>query len=653
MSMEDEKNPAVAGSAAGAPAPASVPSATAAPEPPRRTAEQNLELFSVNPPGASEVAQGAAEIADAGAREAEEAEKARTASQNALRAAGVATVAAFERYAAGDGSPASQRAAIFAARTLGDRLAEKYNIEGGVTETIEFDRNGDFHLRFWRKKDGFPLGFDYNQMRDGLQRQGFLDDLDGELKQKLGIEAPKPEVLGKNGKPLSAGEYFGGISGMDAATRRAYSNSIGAANLFFGGDEEAMTHYFETLEAQEKPAAPQVDPREAFRKEYFDAKGRGEKAFALDALKRYEGDLDPEFVAAIRGELDADDWGIPAPAAGKGSSGEPAEPAEQDWHKTFQEKYNAAKDPASKALVVDIFSQVLGEKNVVKFTEQIEREAAAGSAGKTSTASGASVAGGASGVGVEGTNSQAAGTERTVRFASGDNGAPASGETAERNSVDDGAASNGTIHGNNPSDDPFEAVLARGEQPKDGGGTDPNTPPRAGYAKGGDFNRGRWYDEDAWHWDESEGKWKPNSTKNKEEGWDVRNVFSRRNGNGDVVSHPRFGKDGNVTLTVQFWVDDGDAEYLAQGKDGIRRPVKNRGAGWTEDSNPRNPERRGSKTAEEMLRRLGAVQGETRKKHGGEETTYSLTREQYDLFVRFAKNMSMPPKRPSSESSKK
>ncbi len=618
MSMEDEKNPAVAGSAAGAPAPASVPSATAAPEPPRRSAEQNLELFSVNPPGASEVAQGAAEIADAGAREAEEAEKARTASQNALRAAGVATVAAFERYAAGDGSPASQRAAIFAARTPGDRPPETDNTEGGVTETIEFDRNGDFHLRFWRKKDGFPLGFDYNQMRDGLQRQGFLDDLDGELKQKLGIEAPKPEVLGKNGKPLSAGEYFGGISGMDAATRRAYSNSIGAANLFFGGDEEAMTHYFETLEAQENPAAPQVDPREAFRKEYFDAKGRGEKAFALDALKRYEGDLDPEFVAAIRGELDADDWGVPAPAAGKGSSGEPEDPAEQDWHKAFQEKYNAAKDPESKKLVVDLFGQVLGEERVVKFKEQIEREIAAGASGRASGAPASSESGGGQ-PGAEPPAAPANPVAAAAISASGNAPAPSSdgkGEIPAGNSLGDAGAN---LKAESRPDESKGPVARKGTYGEN--------------SKTQDFGfvapRGTYYDADQLEWDTRKGKY---VAKKDERPW-----FPPAAGN--TVMHVREEeprKNGGKRF-VRFVIDPRSVEFWEAAK----RGAFTFGIGaLTEMFQKDKMGEEAAYTAHEMLRRLGHHSNGTA--HGW--PSYRMLKEDFDEFMKYVKSGEMPPK---------
>ena len=623
MSMEDEKNPAVAGSAAGAPAPASVPSATAAPEPPRRTAEQNLELFSVNPPGASEVAQGAAEIADAGAREAEEAEKARAASQNALRAAGVATVAAFERYAAGDGSPASQRAAIFAARTLGDRLAEKYNIEGGVTETIEFDRNGDFHLRFWRKKDGFPLGFDYNQMRDGLQRQGFLDDLDGELKQKLGIEAPKPEVLGKNGKPLSAGEYFGGISGMDAATRRAYSNSIGAANLFFGGDEEAMTHYFETLEAQERPAAPQVDPREAFRKEYFDAKGRGEKAFALDALKRYEGDLDPEFVAAIRGELDADDWGVPAPAAGKGSSGEPEEPAEQDWHKAFQEKYNAAKDPESKKLVVDLFGQVLGEERVVKFKEQIEREAAAGAAGASGKASGSSGTTGTSGSGGE-----PAGAEQSAAPANPVAAAAIAAASAAPAPAADGKTE--TPAGNSMGEAGANRKAEVAPDESKGPVARKGTFRESAHSQGFIAPRGSFFDADQMEWDSQAGKY---VAKKDAKPWLPPAA-------GKTVRHLRTeepSKNGGKKI-VHFTVDPRTVAFGENLKKGLVVPVIGGVIDLLKDESIGET---AATTAQEMLRRLG--HWPTGKAHGG-WPSYRMTKEDFDEFMKFVEAGEMPPR---------
>jgi len=624
MDEEEKKNAASAGPTAETPVSTSTVPAQDAMKPPVRTAEQNLELFRVYPPGAVEVAREAAEITKAGAQQAEEVEKSRVASQDALRAAGVATVAAFERYAAGDGSPASQRAAIFAARTLGDRLAEKYNIEGGVQETIEFDRNGDFHLRFWRKKDGFPLGFDYNQMRDGLQRQGYLDDLDGELKQQLGIEEQKQEVFGRNGKPLSAGEYFSGISGMDAATRRAYSKSIGAANLFFGGDEEAMTHYFETLEEQEKPAIQQVDPFEKFRQEYFAYKAAGEKDWATDALRRYEKDLDPDFVSKIKASLEKDDWGVQQQAAGKDAAGRTGTPEEKNWLDVFQKNYNDAKDPESKKLVVDLFGQFLGEDKVVAYKEQIEREKSAAASGNASgSAKAASNAAAGETSGANGLAEPPVAPARTVRFATATD-TSATGETPESNDMDNDSSSVATV-ASEASDETKGPVARKG------------TFSESAHSQGFIAPRGSFFDADQMEWDSRSGKY---VAKRDAKPWLPPAA-------GKTVRHFRTDdprKNGGKEI-VHFTIDPRPVAFGENLKKGLIVPVIGGAIDLLKDESIGET---AATTAQEMLRRLGHWPKGTA--HGG-WPSYRMTKEEYDEFMKFVESGEMPPRPKAAQDS--
>ena len=591
-------------SASPAPSPAPAP---ADPAPERPAQEQGP--FAVEPPRASEVAKGAAEIADAGVREAEAANKARDATQDSLRSAGVAVVSAFERYANGDGSPSTQRAAVYAARVLGERLAEAKGIEGGVTSTIDFDRNGDFHLRFWRKSDGFPVQFDYNTMRAGLEKQGYLADLDKELRG--GDSEPESKgPAGRDGKPLSAAEYFESLSKMDPVTRKAYSKAIGASGLFFGGDDAAMDQYFADLDAQ---SGPSVNPNDKFAangrfwSEYEASKNGGNKARAQSVLRLFREFLDEDTVRDVEEDLAAENWGA-KPAA---------QAPQEDWHKTFQEKWNAANDPESKRLVVDLFGQVLGTKRVVAYKEQIEREQKGAdgsqSGGGNAPAAGGSASAAGGGRGIDLSNPVAA---EAASVASGaDSGKP--GEAPVGNSIggDDASAS-----AQKPIDESKGPVARKGTYREN--------------SKTQDFGfiapRGTFFDADQLEWDSRKGKY---VAKKDAKPWLPPAA-------GKTVSYFREeepSKNGGKRF-VHFTISPRSVEFGETLKRAAIAPII---GGITEFFQKDKISEAAAMTAQEILARLGHHSNGVA--HGG-FPSYRMTKEEFDEFKKYVDSGKMPPK---------
>lgn len=578
-------------------------------DPAQNSPAQDAGPFSVEPPRAAEVARGAAEIADAGVREADAASKARDAAQDSLRSAGVAVVSAFEKYANGDGSPATQRAAIYAARVLGERLADAKGIEGGITSTIDFDRNGDFHLRFWRKSDGFPVQFDYNTMRAGLEKQGYLADLDKELRGGESASESKGPA-GRDGKPLSAAEYFESLSKMDPVTRKAYSKAIGASGLFFGGDDAAMDQYFADLDAQ---SGPSVNPNDRFAangrfwSEYEASKNGGNKARAQSVLRLFREFLDEDTVRDVEADLAEENWGA-----------KPSAPAPQeDWHKTFQEKWNAAKDPESKRLVVDLFGQVLGTERVVAYKEQIEREqkGAEGvqSGGGSAPAAGGSTSAAGGGQGVDLSNPVAAEAASVPSGA----GAGKAGESTAENSLGGGGES---ASSENPVDESNGAVARKGTYREN--------------AKTQDYGfiapRGTFFDADQLEWDSRKGRYVAKK--------DAKPWFPPAA--GKTVSYFREeepSKNGGKRF-VHFTIDPRSVEVVETLKRAAIAPIV---GGITEFFQKDKISEAAAMTAQEILARLG--HHSTGVAHGG-FPSYRMTKEDFAEFKKYVDSGKMPPK---------
>ena len=135
--------------------------------PPNAQTDSPQPIFTDSPaaPPNLQAVREAADAAEAQQRQSTEAATAAAdAARDAVLGAGVNAVRAMARYSRGDGGAASQRDVVAAAENLGRQFGEYNGIDGGVTTRVDFDRNGDFHVRMFRASDGFPIKFDLAAM---------------------------------------------------------------------------------------------------------------------------------------------------------------------------------------------------------------------------------------------------------------------------------------------------------------------------------------------------------------------------------------------------------------------------------------------------------------------------------------------------------
>lgn len=297
--------------------PSPAPAAGSPASMPERPAPQPPVFDTSAPSDANEVASGAGQIQDKLRADEKAAAEARRQREVQLKSAGVAVVRAFDQYALGDGSVASQRGPVAAAQILGDRWAEAHNIAGGVTARVDFDRNGDFHLRLFRKTDGFPVtDFDFAKMKASLQEGHYLDEHDEQLRQQLGITPAATETPSAS---LTFNQFAEQLLKLPRAMWDDYARNIGAAGLFYDGDENKMQETFTKLDAQ---AAAPAKPESGIPSGWdfygaFDAAMAGPGATKASMLGRLDAALDAglinqEHYDALSEMLENRDWTSPS-----------------------------------------------------------------------------------------------------------------------------------------------------------------------------------------------------------------------------------------------------------------------------------------------------------------------------------------------------
>lgn len=132
--------------------------------------------------------------------------------------AGVGLYRAVQQFRTTDMGEEAQSRLAQAADAFGAIWAEQHGLQGvKISSAVTFDRNGEPHVRLYQGDDNFVTDFSYDNMEKYLRKNGYLDEVDKQLKGELGLFDQTPEGLGgsekttKDGKPAPYSDPLGDL----------------------------------------------------------------------------------------------------------------------------------------------------------------------------------------------------------------------------------------------------------------------------------------------------------------------------------------------------------------------------------------------------------------------------------------------------------
>ena len=132
--------------------------------------------------------------------------------------AGVGLYRAVQQFRTTDMGEEAQSRLAQAADAFGAIWAEQHGLQGvKISSAVTFDRNGEPHVRLYQGDDNFVTDFSYDNMEKYLRKNGYLDDVDKQLKSELGMFDQEPEASGvpaattKDGKPVPYSDPLGDL----------------------------------------------------------------------------------------------------------------------------------------------------------------------------------------------------------------------------------------------------------------------------------------------------------------------------------------------------------------------------------------------------------------------------------------------------------